>query len=302
MDNLTRQIPSSLPNSIPALPAQNGDIRIRENKYGTSYKWIRLSAGRWIPLHRKKWVEKYGSIPSGMVLSCKTSDTLNTEPENWDAITPAENMRRNRRKLFVADEPFEKRCQRCGEMFETVKHQVRICDDCREKRPRVYYEKTCPHCGTDFKTNRSDQIYCSHQCTSNSRYRQRKAERTKLKNCAICDHEFEFRYQAEKYCSDKCRKEAGRIANQAYKERKNNKQLKRSSTNDRRKETVNPENMPVLNRVNNRNDRDKLKKAKIKSPDHTQMPFKYYDEKLRIMRYFRTPEKYNKFLSTLQTE
>ncbi|MGQ7871353.1 hypothetical protein [Sunxiuqinia sp. sy24] len=186
-------------------------------------------------------------------------------------------------------------------MFEANQPQTRICPACKEKP----LDKVCPVCHTDFRANRSNAIYCSLTCRNRAPIPSRKIPGPiPAKPCGICQEEFTPKHSSEKYCSDACRREAGRRSNAAYQQKLQTRgsSIKRSSTNDRRKETVNAEDIPMLNRVNNRSDRDKLRRAKVKSPDHTKMPFKDYDKKLRIMRYFRTEEKYHKFLKTKQNQ
>ncbi|MHA7109019.1 hypothetical protein ACRTDU_02760 [Sunxiuqinia elliptica] len=47
--------------------------------------------------------------------------------------------------------------------------------------------------------------------------------------------------------------------------------------------------------LNRKNDRDKLKKLGIKSPDIGEMRYSYYDAQRRITYYFRTEERYLRF-------
>ncbi|WP_299576610.1 hypothetical protein [uncultured Sunxiuqinia sp.] len=195
---------------------------------------------------------------------------------------------------------YEKRCVNCGQLFEASQPQTRICFSC--KNP---LNKVCPVCKTEFQAKRIDTVYCSTKCRNRAPIPSRQDPGpVPPKSCAICQTDFTPNHSSEKYCSQECRREASRRANAVYQEKLKTRSgsIRRSSTNDRRKETVNAEDMPVLNRVNNRNDRDKLRRAKVKSPDHTKMPFKHYDEKLRIMRYFRTEEKYHNFLETKQKQ
>lgn len=196
---------------------------------------------------------------------------------------------------------YKKRCSKCGNYFDTPVAHGHVCKPCKET-PKVF-DKICPICHAPFQAHRSNHKYCSLLCRNRAPIPCRQKEVTiKRKNCVICETRFIPEHPSEKYCSEKCRKEANLRFNAAYREKKRVAQLKRSSTNDRRKETVNPDEMPILNKVTNRNDKDKLRKAKVASPDHTQMPFKHYDKKMKCMRFFRSQDKYNNFLETIQNQ
>ena len=307
------------PGHNPMNELYDGATRIRKDNSGRPFVWIRIRSGVWDRLHLQKWKQKNGPIPAGHVLACKTTDTLNTDLSNWRLITLAENLRRNRDRCIDNSEVHERECRNCRQKFLTSNFWKKLCDKCKPPK-KEKLNAICVVCEKPFETTRPNQKYCGKKCRNAYHIQlqkeirrakskqekktppEKKTKEKQIKKCINCKKHFEPNHSAEKYCSGDCRKEANRIANVQYRIGKSSKKLKRSSTNDRRKETVNPEDMPVLNRVNNRNDRDKLKREKIVSPDHTQMQFKHYDKKLRITRYFRTQEKYNKFLSTIQNQ
>lgn len=62
-------------------------IRSEDSK---QYKYV----GR-VPLQRIEWEKVNGPIPKGSILVCKSKDTLNEHPSNWEVITRSENMQRN---------------------------------------------------------------------------------------------------------------------------------------------------------------------------------------------------------------
>jgi len=70
-------------------------ISVRPDNRGVNYKFIRVGLGKWIPLHRYNWEQSNGLIPAGMKLIFKDGDTMNCEPNNIEAVTPGELMRRN---------------------------------------------------------------------------------------------------------------------------------------------------------------------------------------------------------------
>ncbi len=153
-------------------------------------------------------------------------------------------------------------------------------------------EKQCMRCDRAFTTTNANRKVCD-QCLEPGLID---------KICQVCNKPFQTTKKHKKYCSEKCSKKGYQSTKVLYMRSKRAQTVKRSSTNDRRKETVDPDEMPILNRVTNRNDKDTLRKAKVTSPDHTQMPFKHYDEKMRCMRFFRTRDKYNKFLKTIENQ
>ena len=76
----------------------DGEIRIRtdhKNRNGRQYKWLRISLGNWVQLHRHNWEKTHGPIPKGMCLWAKDGDSLNCDPDNWELITRRENVLRN---------------------------------------------------------------------------------------------------------------------------------------------------------------------------------------------------------------
>lgn len=51
--------------------------------------------GKEILYHRVLWEKENGPIPEGHILRCRSDDTTNPEPENWELITKGEHARRN---------------------------------------------------------------------------------------------------------------------------------------------------------------------------------------------------------------
>lgn len=89
-----------------AVGFNDGDISIRydhKKRGGKAYKYIRLSLGKWYPLHQYKWELKNGKIPAGHCLWFKDEDSMNTDLKNLELITRAENMKRNSCSLRLTD-------------------------------------------------------------------------------------------------------------------------------------------------------------------------------------------------------
>lgn len=68
---------------------------IRGKKGDPPYVYIRISLGKWVFKNRYLWELQNGPIPDGMVLACKTNDTTNCDPSNWEMISQEQNMLRN---------------------------------------------------------------------------------------------------------------------------------------------------------------------------------------------------------------
>lgn len=92
-----KNITSFKKGNLPKNTKYEGYISIRKHKgkENESYKYIRISLGKFVLLHRYNWELKYGKIPEGMILVCKDKNTLNCNPENWECISRKENLRRN---------------------------------------------------------------------------------------------------------------------------------------------------------------------------------------------------------------
>jgi hypothetical protein len=66
---------------------RNGSARRIYTFEKVNGKWVRQQLLRWVALH--------GSIPANHLLICRTADTANSDPSNWELITRAEQVRRN---------------------------------------------------------------------------------------------------------------------------------------------------------------------------------------------------------------
>lgn len=81
----------------------DGKITIRHsqvNKGERPYKYIRTSPGVWRLFHHVVWEQVNGPIPEGYVIAFKDGDSLNTNRNNLELITYAENMLRNSKHQY----------------------------------------------------------------------------------------------------------------------------------------------------------------------------------------------------------
>ena len=78
----------------PATAHEINTVIIRQFKDDPPYKFICVEGSRAKLYHRYLWEQKKGKIPAGFILACKTADTLNADPDNWEMISRAENMLR----------------------------------------------------------------------------------------------------------------------------------------------------------------------------------------------------------------
>lgn len=74
---------------------QDFEIRVREDKNGYQYKWIRISMNNWVHYHRYLWEKENGSIPEGHNVQFIDGDTLNCVIENLYLVKRKNQIRHN---------------------------------------------------------------------------------------------------------------------------------------------------------------------------------------------------------------
>jgi hypothetical protein len=79
---------------LPHNTKADGQISIR-NDEGRQYKYIRISKGKWTPLHIYLWEKENGTVPAGMIVVFKDKNSMNCDLSNLEIITREENMSRN---------------------------------------------------------------------------------------------------------------------------------------------------------------------------------------------------------------
>lgn len=79
---------------LPVQTLYDGAIAIRRHKReGKSYKWIRISLGKWVEYHRYLWEREHGPIPAGHNIQFRDGDTLNCDLSNLYMISQADQLR-----------------------------------------------------------------------------------------------------------------------------------------------------------------------------------------------------------------
>lgn len=85
----------------------DGCISIRHdhtNRHGgKTYKYIRLSKGKWKQLHVKVWEDANGPVPKGHAVVFKDGNTMNIVLDNLELVTRVELMRRNTIHRYPAE-------------------------------------------------------------------------------------------------------------------------------------------------------------------------------------------------------
>ena len=70
-------------------------VKKQDLRSGVFYKYIRISLGKWIGLHRYLWEKEYGKIPRGFVIKFKNGDTLDCRLENLEMIPRTSHLQIN---------------------------------------------------------------------------------------------------------------------------------------------------------------------------------------------------------------
>lgn len=84
------------PGHQPHNTRHDGAISVRRDSHsGIYYKYIRLSLGKWVLLHRHIWQQHHGDIPRGMVITFRDGDQMNCSIHNLLMMSKADNLRRN---------------------------------------------------------------------------------------------------------------------------------------------------------------------------------------------------------------
>lgn len=212
----------------PSNTLHDGAERVRADRSGRPYLWCRIGRSKWERKQVLNWVAKHGPIPKTHVLVCRTSETLNCDPSNWELITKAENLARNRKKAL--NNTYKRTCAVCGKSFDAKATVQKYCSsECYlstlRKEP-VEREATCKNCGKTFTTTDHRVKHCSDACrraySRPEKVVRPKAEpKPRTKVCISCGNDFEPNGGYQKKCND-CRfpiKEVP-IKHQAYQEKK----------------------------------------------------------------------------------
>lgn len=122
-----------------------------------------------------------------------------------------------------------RRCEICGiELLPGTRSTIKTCSgpcslELNRRRNAAYYRATrkmpdsytkkCAHCGSEFKTTKGNQAYCSAQCQM-MRYRYaKKGTEGRSYGTAICEQcgtMYTKRSACQKWCSETCKRQAKR--------------------------------------------------------------------------------------------
>lgn len=78
-------------------------IRVRKNKNGPAYKWIRLGFKEWKQYHIYLWEQANGPVPDDRMVVFANGDQLDCRVENLEIITKRENWLRNSASTNLPD-------------------------------------------------------------------------------------------------------------------------------------------------------------------------------------------------------
>lgn len=123
---------------------------------------------------------------------------LEIEPDAWCAWCGdplPEPEERHTRRIFCS-----RRCK------DDAKNDQR-----REEWAALLETRPCQHCGTAFKQNRLNQIFCGQGCGAKAAYRRKtgRPEAREDRCCPYCGNTFTPRNLNQTYCSNPCRVRAG---------------------------------------------------------------------------------------------
>lgn len=81
--------------NVPYNTKQDGDVRLRRDKSGKLYAYVKLANSKWQLFHNYLWLQAGRVIPPGHVLSFINGDTLDYRLENLEVISRSELLQRN---------------------------------------------------------------------------------------------------------------------------------------------------------------------------------------------------------------
>lgn len=145
-------------------------------------------------------------------LNKRTLPTLTCERCGKDFRSKDDSPRFCGRECYDADrkekseQRRQKTCPTCGKVFvdpENHGRNIYCSRECFGLSHRSLELKTCPVCGTGFKSSSlRPQLHCSQKCYSVSKH--------SIRQCPACSKSFMPKRKHQKYCSRECR-DKGRI-------------------------------------------------------------------------------------------
>lgn len=99
-------------------------------------------------------------------------------------------------------------CKFCNSLFEPNDSRQKFCSKLCYKRKydldnrKIFYNRNCLECQSEFKTSRLPQVFCGPQCRYNFKIKDN------VRNCRFCDRQFIDKTRSNKKpeCSAECSK------------------------------------------------------------------------------------------------
>lgn len=128
---------------------------------------------RTIRLHRAIWEAEQGPIPDGWQVHHRDEDVGNNSLANLECIPAGEH-----RRIHLATKPIPRPdwgdkplvgcvCADCGAAIQRKRPGPQpVCKSCQYRRAeqRRKHEKTCTHCGAQFRSRAGN--FCSQRCVN----------------------------------------------------------------------------------------------------------------------------------------
>lgn len=216
----------------------------------------------------------------------------------------------------------------CRDIDRQAKRKIRTCHVCGKELTAAGYHKFCSkECETEYRKSLKKvkycpicgvQVYgrfkvCSNECRALNDKATAKKRRNKLKQqsksttrtstCIECGNAFTTERSNVLYCSSICRNKV--VLRKRHAKKGTIPRAERIKVpgmlnkNRLPSEKVKVDNMMILNTVE-RNDKTRIQAKGIISPDVSTCEFRHYDPIMRATRFFKTPERYEKFLQSIK--
>jgi hypothetical protein len=78
-------------------------VRVRKNRNGPSYKWIRVSFKQWKEYHVWVWEQANGAVPDGQMINFANNDQMDCRIENLFLTTRAQHAVRHSASMNLTD-------------------------------------------------------------------------------------------------------------------------------------------------------------------------------------------------------
>lgn len=213
----------------------------------------------------------------------------------------------------------------CRNIDLNSKRKTRTCHVCGKELTAAGYHKFCSkECESEYRKSLKKVKYClvcgtqvfgrykvcSDECRAINNKATAKIRRKKYRKqplmitakCAECGNEFTKKRPNTLYCSSTCRNKALLRKRHAKKGTlPRSERIKIPGMLNKKRlpsEKVKVDNMMILNTVD-RSDKERLRLKGIISHDVSTCEFRYFDPVMKITRFFKTRERYEKFIQSI---